>query len=104
MAEFYSGRQGFPTRQEIIGIVVALLPFVLFFGTSSSTTVNGVVVESSRLNYAAIILGPIAAIIGLRVAMFARTALEADRIKHYAAAAAIIILGVFQTLRGLGVI
>lgn len=104
MEEQYPIYERFPSRTEIAGIVVALLPFVLRFGTSYTRTVNGVVVESQSTNYVGLILGPIAILIGLRVLTMLKRTSDEDRIKRIVAIAAIILIGVLQLLSGFGLV
>jgi len=104
MNEQYPIYEKFPSRTEIAGILIALAPFAIRFGTSSSRTVNGVVVESSSVNYVGLVLGPVAILIGLMaLRLLSRTADE-DRIKRIIAIAAIIGIGALQLLNGLGLV
>lgn len=104
MQEQYPIYEKFPSRTEIIGGLVALAPFALTFNTSSSRTVNGVVVESAYMDYAALALGPVAILIGLfALRLLSRTA-EEDRIKRIVTIVAIIGVGALHILRGLGIV
>ncbi|MDO5641451.1 MAG: hypothetical protein Q4G26_03540 [Paracoccus sp. (in: a-proteobacteria)] len=47
-------------RRQIIAIILALLPFVLFIGTTNVTTINGQTVQDSRFNLAGVILSLVA--------------------------------------------
>ncbi|MBR0649003.1 hypothetical protein GXW78_04965 [Roseomonas terrae] len=53
-----------------LGIIVLLLvlPFVLFFGSSGSTTVNGRVVSEYSVNYLGILLAVIGLVMSAKVA------------------------------------
>ena len=101
-----TGMVKFPSQVEIAGIVVALLPFICTYTNESTRTVNGVVVEHSKTDYAAIVLGAIAIVLGLYIAvtLLNRTD-EFDRTKRYAAIAAIVVIGVAQIVwRGFGMV
>ena len=95
----------FPSQLEIAGIVLALLPFVCSFSTSSTKTVNGRVVEESSTDYVAIVAGLVA--IGIAATIFTTLFPQTnqdDRIKRIGTIVVIAALGVFQLLgRGLGV-
>ncbi|MBN1563105.1 MAG: hypothetical protein JXA10_04655 [Anaerolineae bacterium] len=95
----------FPSQLEIAGIVLAAMPFVCTFSTTSTKTVNGRVVEESSTDYVAILAG--LAAVGLAAAilatLFPNTAQE-DRIKRIGAIVVIALLGAYQLLGpGLGV-
>ena len=95
----------FPSQLEIAGIVIALLPFVCNFSTSSTRTVNGRVVEESSFDVVAAVAGAVAIGLGVFIVTYlVRTAAE-DRIKRMGVIAGVILVGVFQLLvRGLGVV
>ena len=102
----YSNTVKFPSPIELIGLAAAFLPFACKYSTESTQTVNGVVVEHSKTDYAAIILGAIAIVIGLYIAatLLNRTD-DNDRWKRYAVVAAIILVGAFQVVgRGFGMV
>jgi hypothetical protein len=102
--EQYPIYERFPSRTEIVGILIALAPFVLRFGTSYTRTVNGVVVESQSTNYVGLLLGPIAILIALRVAGLLKHTSDADRLKRIVTIVVIIAIGVLQLLSGLGLV
>jgi len=96
----------FPASLEIAGVAAALLPFICTFSTSSSRTVNGVVVEESSTDFAAIVLGAVAIALGVVVlaTLLGKTE-ESDRIKRLGAVGIMFVVGAFQlAVRGLGVI
>lgn len=85
----------------IVGIVLGCLPFGLSFSTSSSMTVNGVVEESTRRDYVALGLGPVAAVCGV-FALLAALKETNQKNLRLGLAAGIVGLGLLQILRGLG--
>jgi hypothetical protein len=90
-----------PTRSEIIALVVALAPFVVYFGASGTQTVNGQITSYYNYNYAGIVLGVVA--IGLAIRAVSRLPEEAPsqpRALHLAVAAGIAVLAVYQIARG----
>ena len=96
----------FPSPIEIAGVAAALLPFVCSFNTSSSRTVNGVIVEESSTDFVAIGAGAVAIALGLYIitTLLPQTAAE-DRLKRLAVVALMLAVGVYQVLvRGLGVV
>lgn len=90
----------FPDKSEIAGIVIAALPFICSFSTSS--TVNGQLV--SQTDYVAVALGIIAILIGLSTMRLWSQTPSADLMKRRALFAVIIGLGAFQVVRGLGLL
>ena len=94
----------FPNQLEIIGLVLAGLPFICNFTTSSSTTVNGRVVEESSTNYVALILGPLAILAGLAIFPILARVDQSTRMKHLAVMVVIIVGGAIQVARGVGAI
>ena len=95
----------FPSKAEIAGIVLALLPFICTFSTSSSRSVNGRVVEESSTDYAAIALGAVAIGVGVFLLTYLANTAAEDRMKRMGLIAGIILVGAFQVLvRGLGVV
>ncbi len=84
-------------------LVAAALPFFISYTKSSSATVNGVVTESSFIDYAAVGGGAAALVLGvLGVALAAKGGdLKGKAMKFSAAAVA---LGAFQLIRGFGIV
>ncbi len=68
----YPDRASKLKKTWIGGAVFALLAVTGFVGISSSTTVNGVVTQSSTLDLIKLIGGPIVAVIGARLVMESR--------------------------------
>jgi len=95
----------FPSQIEIAGIVLAVLPFICRFGSSSTHTVNGRVVEESHFDLVATLAGAVAIGIGVFIITYlARTDPE-DRLKRMGVIAGVIAVGAFQVLvRGLDVV
>lgn len=87
----------------IVGVVLGSLPFGLSFSTSSSMTINGVVEASSRRDYVALALGPVAAVCGA-LALLAATKATDQKNLRLGLAAGVIGLGLVQVLRGLGLV
>lgn len=87
----------------IVGIVLGSLPFGLSFSTSSSMTINGVVEESSRRDYVALGLGPLAALCGVGALLAATKATDQKNLR-LGLAAGVIGLGLVQVVRGLGLV
>ena len=87
----------------LLGLVAGLLPFFLHFTTSSTTSVNGVETSSVTHDYAAL-AGGAAAMIAGAIALLVATRRTDRKPARLAIAFAIDLLGVFQILRGLGVI
>ena len=91
-----------PDKSEIIGFVVGGLPFFCNFTSTSTRTVNGVVVESSYTDYVAIVLGAVAVLIALGSFRLLESTADDDRIKRIGIMIVIAALGVYQVLRGIG--
>ena len=84
------------------GFVVGLVPFVIHFGTTSTTTVNGVT-ESTSIDYVAIPCGGLAIVCGM--ASLVGAIGNSDRkTKRIGLAALLGLLGAFQLLRGFGLL
>jgi len=86
----------------IVALVAAVAPFFISFSTSSSVTVNGATAATYR-DYAAIGGGAFALLIGTAAAASARKPGAAQR-NNLLAALGAIGLGVYQLLRGFGVV
>lgn len=91
-----------PDKTEIIGFVIGGVPFFCNFSTSSTRTVNGVVVESSYTDYVAIILGIVAVLIAFSSFRLLEYTSEYDRTKRIGIMIAIGALGIYQFLKGIG--
>jgi hypothetical protein len=94
----------FPTLTEIGGALAGLAPFAIHFSTSSVATVNGRVVSSSYLDYVAIVGGALAALAGLATIRAIRRTIPAQRTARLVTILALLGLGAFQILRGVGLV
>lgn len=90
----------------IWGVVLGLLPFVLFLGITSSTAENGVIIDYLYLNFAAIAFGIAAVGIGISLVKRPPSAIAAYRRPNWAIAVGVVLalLGAFQVVRGVGVL
>jgi drug/metabolite transporter (DMT)-like permease len=90
----------------IWGVVLGLLPFVVFLGATSSTVENGEVTSYQYLNLAAIALGIAAVCVGVALMRRSPNTTAADRRPGWAVAVGVvlILLGAFQVVRGAGVL
>lgn len=89
------------TTKEIWAIVLAVAPFVLYFGQSAS--VNGVV--QYDYNYAGIVAGPLAIIVaGYAAFTLKRDIGEQPPMPHYALLGVCALVGVYQFLNGASII
>jgi hypothetical protein len=84
----------------MVGLGAGLLPFIISIRSSQSTTVNGQVVSSSSLDYVALLGGGVALLAGA-VALLSASKV-ADKKRPMAVAAAVLLLGAFQLVRGFG--
>lgn len=91
-----------PGASEYIGGAGAVLPFFVNDSESSSTTVNGVVTSASLIDYVAVAGGGVAVLFGIvSVALLGKTA-PMKRSLRAALGGGLLLVGVFQLLRGLG--
>jgi hypothetical protein len=86
----------------IVGIVADVIPFFVHFGTTTTTTINGVV-ESASTNYVAIGGGGLAIAAGVFALATAKSS-GSHKWTTMAVAAAVILVGVGHLLVGSGVI
>jgi hypothetical protein len=102
---FSNGTVTFPSPLDIGGLALAVLPFICSFGSSSTTTVNGQVVEESSIDLFDILGGGGAVLLGLYIAatLLSQTS-EADRPKRIALIVGVILLGVYHVATGLDLI
>lgn len=86
------------------GAALALLPFVIFIGATSYTVENGVITQYSYLNLAAIAGGITA--VGIAIALVRRDPGSGERPPRWAVLVCVLVavLGVFQVVRGVGVL
>lgn len=94
--------EGFPSRLEIGAIALAFIPFICNLSTSTSRTVNGVVVEESSRHYVALVLGPLAILAALAIATMLPNTPDSLRLKRIGIIALVVVTGIFQVLRGFG--
>ena len=87
----------------IVGLVAGAVPFFIHLGTSSTVVVNGEVVESTSTDYVALGGGGVAIIAGIAAILTAKNA-GANKPKAMMVGAGVIALGVFQLLRGAGIL
>ncbi len=88
-----------------VALIVAFMPFVATFRTSSSTTttVNGEVVASSgtSIDYVAVALGPLAILLALGTLKGVRELPAETRNRTLGFALAALVVGAYQLYRGL---
>jgi hypothetical protein len=90
-----------PTRSELTALGLALAPFVVYFGESSTHTVNGEVISHYDYNYAGIVLGVVAIVLAFKALLRLRTeAPTQPRVPHWVALVGIAALGAYQVARG----
>jgi len=87
---------------EIVGVVAALAPFAIRMSSSSLETVNGHVTHFVYRDWLAAIGGAIAIACGLGAAARFRSTLPARRALRAVVVLALLGLGAFQLVRGLG--
>lgn len=92
----------FPTQNEIAALVLAFAPFICNFTTTTSRTVNGVTVEKTSIDYADIVLGALAVLVGLTLIPTIQRASSDARLKHAGIFILVVAVGIFQVLRGTG--
>jgi hypothetical protein len=92
-------------KLTIWGALLGLLPFVVFLGITSITVENGVIIDYTYLNFAAIALGLAAVGIGITLVRRPPSAIAAYRRPGWAVAVGVVLalLGAFQIVRGVGV-
>jgi len=97
-----------PAQWEIAGLVAAFFPFICSFSTSSTSTstVNGVVVESSSSSTDFVAMG--AGALACVLAVYSINALSStpriDRMKRIGLILLIGGVGLYQLLRGFGAV
>jgi hypothetical protein len=101
LEEIQQGRIKALTAPGIAGLVAGALPFFFNFSTSNSQTINGQVVESSHFDFVAVPCGALALLLSVVVGL---TALGKGKAKRLPVAAGVLILGLVQLVRGLGIV
>ena len=101
--EKYPIYTSFPDKSEIAGIVIAALPFLCSFSTTSSSSINGQVTSFQQTDFVAIGAGIIAILIGLSTTRLWSQTSPDDLMKRRIVSVVILALGAFQVLRGLGI-
>jgi hypothetical protein len=93
-------------KLTIVGVVLGVLPFFVFFGATSETVENGVVTQSSYLNIAAIAGGIAAVWAGFALLSPGYRAASEYRRPGWAlpVCALLALLGALQVVRGLGLV
>ena len=91
------------TKNDIIGLIAGIIPFFIFIGSSSTSSVNGQVVSHSSLNLVAI-LGGVVAIIMAFIGFRSLSGRDGNRNLYLGLLAALLVLGVFQVVRGIGLV
>lgn len=93
-----------PVKLTIWGAALGLLPFVVFIGATSYQVVNGDLTQYSYLNLAAIAGGVGAA--GVAIALLRRGPSDTDSRPGWVlpVCVVLVLLGVFQVVRGVGVL
>ncbi len=94
----------FLTQNDIIGLLAGIVPFFFSCSSSSSRTVNGRVVESSHFDLVAVVGGAIAVLMAVGVLTQFGTTAPKDRAKRIGLLVVMLALGVFQVLRGFGMV
>ncbi len=94
----------FPNKNEILALLLAFLPFICNFSETTRETVNGRVVNESTIDYADIILGALAVLAGLALARLFPTYSADTRLKHTGIFLLVIAVGIFQVVRGAGML
>ena len=94
----------FPGVSEIVALGAGVVPFFVSFNRSSSTTVNGEVVEASFFDPVAVGAGVVAALAALYGLVLLRKTMAAQRTLRIVAAVILLGLGGYQIVRGLGMI
>ncbi len=92
------------SRNEIIGVILGILPFFISFSSRSSSTVNGQVVSSSYFDVFAVGCGVVALILVFVSLRDRLPKFQTDRWFSIGVLALMLILGVVQILRGVGAI
>jgi hypothetical protein len=94
----------FPSTIEIAGVVIGLVPFVISSSSSSITTVNGHVTSFVYRDWASLSCGVVAALCGVITVLRLRRTDASARGKRLLAILALLGLGGFQVLRGVGLV
>lgn len=102
--ESYPIYNRFIDKTEIAGIVAAALPFVCNFSSTTSSTVNGQVTSYQQTDFAAIGLGLLAIGIALSTMRLWSNTDPNDLMKRRLVFVAVLALGAFQVVRGLGIL
>ena len=95
-------------RSEIIGFVIGLIPFVPFFQLQTTTpdTVQkgtGAVIRGGVYDLVAMLAGFVVVVIGIAAARQAADNIS-RRLMHFAVAGLVLLLGLYQSLLGLGIL
>jgi hypothetical protein len=102
-----AAHQPFALRKtEIAGLVVGLIPLIIHLPTTTPSTVargTGQTVAGSSYDFVAMLGGFVAIALGLIAFRLALHDLS-QRTAHFALAAVIVLLGVYQSLFGLGIL
>ena len=97
-----------PAQWEIAGLVAAFFPFICSFSssTSSTRTVNGVIVESSAssTDFVAMGAGALACVLAIYSINALGSTPQVDRIKRIGLIVLIFGVGAYQLLRGFGAV
>jgi hypothetical protein len=91
-----------PSRRSTGALALALAGFVVTFGESSTTTVNGVVTESHEYNCVAAI--GLAATVVRSLLSNGQQQVEGPRPLHFAFLGLVVTLAVYQILHGLDLV
>ncbi len=97
-------RDSFLSRNELVGLLAGIAPFFVSCSSSSTSTVNGRVVESSYFDLFAVVGGAIAVLVALSMLGQLGVTAPEDKAKRSGVFVLMIALGAFQILRGFGVI
>ena len=104
-----------PTKQEILALILAALPFIIHFQDRSVATIDGETTVLYSYDYAAVLLGAISLFVVVLAFVATRDHFRSeypvrDDLRgqsagfHYAVLAAIALLAVYQVLRGAALI
>ena len=102
--ELQQGQTKVMSTFSIIGLVAGIVPFFLSFHSSTSQSINGEVLHSTYVDYVAVPGGALALLMGVVALVDGLRNQAAGKGIRAGIAVAIAGLGIFQLLRGFGVV